>query len=724
MTDTFNHLFIDKNMRKLYSTALLLTLCGTLSAQRSAVVRTNDSTFSAIKQLQEVTITAEKRELSISEIPVALSVISGKYLLNENNPDLRNLSGRIPNFYMQEGGLKLSTPLYVRGIGTVSGTPPVGLYVDGVPVFDKNAFIFDLYDIKQIEVLRGPQTTLYGRNSIIGLINIRTNPPAKTFSLQAKAGVSSYNSQNYMLTANLPLRDYLYNKVSFSYNRTDGYFKNDFTGGKPNKSDSYNVRYQGRLHTNDTWQVALGANYNHSFDDGYAYHAIDSLKVHRYRVNYNADASYKRDLASAYLNARKLFDRTALSWITSYSWTKDEQELDADFTYHDVFQNQKESKQNLVTQEINYQSTASEKLDWTIGTFGFYKDLTNDYLATFGTERKLLLPLDLDKTLYYNNTNTWDIAGYGQVTLKNILPGVFVTVGLRYDYEKASLDYRDSLLFHGAKDFSGYHDWEEDNSYSAWLPKFSVLKKWNTRISAYASVSKGYKAGGYNIIANDMTSQVVKLEYDKETLWNYEIGTKYFSRNGHFNVNAALFYIDWKDQQIFVMEMMGPSIKNAGDARSFGAEMDLTWECLPHLTYFLAAGYSNSEYYHHLTKEYEGNRIVMAPEFTMNTGFSYQKKVDISLFKSFMASTSVTGFGKQYFDEANTLKQNPYFLWNMDFGVSGKYIDFHLWGKNILNKAFFCYMFNSPVGKNLPEYLNSGQSGAPSRFGASITIKI
>ncbi len=378
----------------------------------------------------------------------------------------------------------------------------------------------------------------------------------------------------------------------------------------------------------------------------------------------------------------------------------------------------------MVTQEINYQSTESEKLDWTVGTFGFYKDLTNDYLATFGTERHLLLPLDLDKTLYYNNTSTWGIAGYGQVTLKNLLPGVFVTVGLRYDYEKASLDYRDSLLFHGANSFSGFHDWEEDNSYSAWLPKFSVLKKWNGQLSAYASIAKGYKAGGYNIIANDMTSQVVKLEYDKETLWNYEIGTKYFSQNGRFNVNAAIFYIDWKDQQIFVMEMMGPIIKNAGDARSFGAEMDLTWECMPHLTYFLSSGYSNSEYYHHLTKAYEGNKIVMAPEFTLNTGFSYQKKVKTPLFQSFMATTSVTGFGKQYFDEANTLKQNPYFLWNMNFGVSGKYIDFHVWGKNILNKAFFCYMFNSPVGKNLPEYLNSGQSGAPSRFGASITIKI
>lgn len=710
-------------MRIIYSILLLTLISGHLFAQEKQTIQTNDSTYSVIKQLKEVVVTAEKRELSISEIPVALSVISGKYLQNENAPDLRNLSGLIPNFYMQEGGLKLSTPIYVRGIGTVSGTPPVGLYVDGVPIFDKNAFLFDLYDIKQIEVLRGPQTTLYGRNSIIGLINIRTNPPSNQFSLQAKAGVSSYHSQNYMILANLPIRNILYNKLSFSYNRTDGYFKNDFTGGKSNKSDSYNVRYQGRLYTNNSWRVSFGLNYNHSFDDGYAYHAIDSLKVHPYRVNYNANASYKRDLISTYLNAQKRFESTTLNWVTSYSWSQDKQDLDADFTYHDVFQNGKDSDQDLITQEINYQSTRSDEWDWTLGTFGFYKDLTNNYLATFGTERHLLLPMDLDKALYYNNTTTWGIAGYGQITLKNLLPGLFLTAGIRYDYEQATLSYRDSIQFHGAQGFSGYHDWDENRSFNSWLPKFSILQKWNDQLSIYLNIAKGYKAGGYNIISNEMSSQVVSLDYDKETLWNYEVGTKYFSPNGRLNVNAALFYIDWRNQQIFVMEMMGPIIKNAGDARSLGGEMDLSWEFLSGLTYFLSSGYSHSEYYHHLTQEYEGNRIVMAPEFTMNTGLAYQKKVKTSLFQSFMASTSVTGFGTQYFDEANTLKQNPYFLWNMDFGISGKYIDFHVWGKNILNKDFFCYMFNSPVGKNLPEYLNSGQSGAPSRFGASLTLK-
>ena len=121
-------------------------------------------------------------------------------------------------------------------------------------------------------------------------------------------------------------------------------------------------------------------------------------------------------------------------------------------------------------------------------------------------------------------------------------------------------------------------------------------------MSLYASIAKGYKAGGYNIIVNEMSSQLVNLEYDKEKLWNYEIGIKYFNPDRNFNLNAAAFFIDWKDQQIFVMGMMGPGIKNAGDAHSLGGEMDLRWEFIPGLTYLLSAGYSHAEYYHHETK--------------------------------------------------------------------------------------------------------------------------
>ena len=175
---------------RLFISVLLLVSVGLTHAQTTVTCFSSaDSVYNSIKELEEIVVTAEKRELNPKDIPAALTVITPRNIPGENNPDLRNLSGIVPNFYMQEGGLKLSTPIYIRGIGTVSGTPPVGLYVDGIPVFDKNAFVFDLYDIRQIEILRGPQTTLYGRNSINGLIHISTNPPKQAFFLTGKSGI-------------------------------------------------------------------------------------------------------------------------------------------------------------------------------------------------------------------------------------------------------------------------------------------------------------------------------------------------------------------------------------------------------------------------------------------------------------------------------------------------------------------------------------------------------
>ncbi len=706
--------------------SVLLLVSGGLSHAQTAVayLSSTDSVYNSIRELEEVVVTAEKRELNPKDIPAALTVVTPRNIPGENNPDLRNLSAIVPNFYMQQGGLKLSTPLYIRGIGTVSGTPPVGLYVDGVPVFDKNAFVFELYDIRQIEVLRGPQTTLYGRNSINGLINVSTNPPDRSFSLQAKAGYASHNSRNCHLIVNLPIRSFR-QKFSFAYNKSEGYFRNLYDGNrKSNPSDSYHLHYIGNLYTDGNWKVAFGADFNHSYDGGYAYHAVDSLRANRYRVNYNTPSSYKRDLFSSHLNFGKKGQVIAFNGVTSYSWSKDEQMLDADFTYLDVFDNNKKSRQNLVTQEINIQSAKSGHFAWTAGAFGFYKDLTNRYVATFGKDKAYLLPLSLNQAKYKNNTVTWGAAGYGQFTVSGLWPGMSFTAGLRYDYEKAELNYRDSMLFEGASRFMQYHDSKENKEFRDWLPKFSLLQKWNERLSLYLSISKGYKAGGYNIIVNDMSSQRVSLEYQKERLWNYEAGLKYFSRNKKFNLNAAAFYIDWKDQQIFVMGMMGPGIKNAGDARSIGGEIDMQWEFVPALTFLFSAGYSNSKYYHNIDQSHEGNRIVMAPEFTGNTGLMYRKPIKWAGFSSFNASTTVNGFGTQYFDEANLLKQSPYFVWNLDFSLSGKYWDIHLWGKNITDKAFFAYMLNNPVGGKLPQYFNMGQSGAPARFGASVTIRI
>lgn len=701
-------------------TLLLIVIFKSGIAQQDTFYSEEDSTYRLVRQLTEVTIIAEKKRVTSFDTPISATVISTEEFPQDNRVDLRTLSALAPNFYMQESGMKLSTPIYIRGIGTTSGTPPVGLYVDGVPLFDKNAFVFDLYDIQQVEILRGPQSTLYGRNSINGLINISTQAPKKTAGLRLQGGYSSYNTQNYNLVMHLPIKGIVRNKFAGAFNQSDGYFTNIYDHSKSAGSRSYDIRYQGEVESNKRSKLLFGVNYNKSDDGGYAYHAVDSLQVKPYELNYSTPMHYVRDLLTSYANLRVLFDQSSLSSMSSYSYSKDNQDLDADFTCYDVFNNHKESDQNLLTQEFIFQSTAQKKIEWTVGMFGFYKDLNNAYVARFGADKHYLLPMPLDSALYDNRTLTYGGALYGQVTFQEILPGLSFTSGLRYDYEQSELTYTDAIKFDTSERFLDFHDVKEKQTFKAFLPKFSLQKMWNNKLNSYITIAKGYKAGGYNIISNDMISTVIDLGYGAEKLWNYEFGVKYKNSKGNLSINGALFYTDWKNQQIFVMGMMGPNIKNAGDARSFGAELELDWEFLPSLVYTLTTGYSNARYRHHEIKEYEGNRIVMAPEFTFNSGLMWVKKLSNRCIQQVTLATNVTGFGRQYFDEANTLEQSPYFLWNANLALSGKHWGLDIWSKNILDETFYSYMFNSPVGNKLSQYKISGQSGAPARFGASI----
>lgn len=677
--------------------------------------------------LDEVTITAERRELSEMDIPAAVSVISMKDLMSEASPDIRTIAKYIPNFYIQESGLKLSTPIYVRGVGSVLGTPSVGLYIDGAPVFDKNSFIFDLYDIEQIDVLKGPQSTLYGRNTINGLINIKSVKPSDKWGVNVLAGVGAYGTARGMVGINLPKVGIWRNKLTFNYNRTDGYFRNSYNNSLPGSSESYNARYTGVLDFKNGAELLLGAEYTYSVDGGYCYGAIDSLKVEPYKVNYNSNAWYKRHILRTHANITKSFSSVKISNVFAYAYTTDDQLTDTDYTMYDVFANRKHSYGNLFSNEFNIQSGADKRIMWSAGAFLFYKSLLNNYRATFGADRKLLMNIDMEYADYRNMVNTIGAAGYGQITFNEPWPGAVLSVGLRYEYEGADLDYHDDINVLGTT-IQDWHKQEKKSNYTALLPKFSLLQNF-INSSLYATISKGYKAGGFNIIANEMSTRIVDLTYNSEELWNYEVGAKYRSFSGKLRANMSLYFLDWRDQQIFVMGMMGPSIQNAGDAYSYGVDGELGANLLSksgkhgahNIDLRLAAGYTHATYYNNDIEEHEGNRIVMAPDFTGNIGINYSLKLNGGTRINF--DNNVNVIGNQYFDEANTLKQSPYALWNSTLSVALKCWNFTLWGKNIMDKSYFCYQFKSPVGGSKPEYANSGQSGAPRNFGVTVSYK-
>lgn len=719
---------------------LVILFCCPGLILRAATEPIESDTVRIQKTLKEITVKAEKRETKQVDLPVSVSVVEMDEIPLKGSMDIRNLSGLIPNFFMLEYGLKLSTPVFIRGIGTPTANPTVGLYVDGVPVFDKNTYIFDLYDIKQIEVLRGPQGTLQGRNTLGGMINILTNSPTAGFGVSFRAGYGNYNSQNYNLLLNLPFAHNLYNKFFFAYSSSDGFFKNKWNGEKVDKNKGYTFRYQGRWLPGRNWDIKFGVNYYKTEDGGYGYYFPDSLRREHYKVSYNSPSSYKRDLVTSYVNIRKKFKQALLNTVTSYTYYDDMQKTDQDYSDLDIYYNEKPSHQHLVTQEINLQSQNTRRWDWIIGTFGFYKDLTNDLTTNYQSQKNIVqiqmpgMPRPIPvlasylQDIYHNNTRTYGLAGYGQITLKNIWPGLYITAGIRYDAEKNQVDYEDAQIrTKNSKDTS----FRDSKVTREWLPKFSILQKFNDQMSAYISVSKGYKAGGYNIVLNMMRDN---LSYDSDYTWNYEVGYKYFSKSRNFRLNTSVFYIDWTDQQLFQMEMNAAIIKNGGNAYSTGAEMDMQWRFLPDFTYTLSAGYTHAKYSDYSGKtvmppveyDYKGNHLPMVPEFTFNTGLTYSKNLKGAFLTHLNIATNVTGIGCQYFDDANTeaLKQKPYFLWNASCIFSTRHFDLEIWAKNMLNTHYFANMLASPMSIVSESMKYLGQSGSPATFGAALSFNL
>ena len=306
------------------------------------------------------------------------------------------------------------------------------------------------------------------------------------------------------------------------------------------------------------------------------------------------------------------------------------------------------------------------------GAFGFYKDLTNRYLATFGKDKAYLLPMALDNAKYHNNTVTWGIAGYGQVTLKEIWPGMSLTAGLRYDYEKSELNYRDSLLFSGQQQYTSYHDSKEDKGFKAWLPKFSLLQRWNDNLSLYLSVSKGYKAGGYNIIVNEMSSQVVDLRYDEEKLWNYELSFSQRLMDNRLSYGLNVFYINGENLIIRLPNPNGSGMlnQNSGEIENWGAEANVGYQFNP--VWSVMANYS----WLHME-----NPVLASPEHKLYGGVNFRKG-------RWSASTGIQYVKGLYTDLDAATKEN-FVLWDMQGSFKAtNYLSFYVRGENLLAQRY------------------------------------
>ncbi|MFO7939979.1 MAG: TonB-dependent receptor [Bacteroidales bacterium] len=692
-----------------------LWLCASTLFMSLSVFAQPDTLLIDQYDLDEVTISANKEAEKSALVPASLTNVSSYQFQQHHFQKLNDLTALVPNLYMPDYGTQLTSPIYIRGIGSRIGDPAVGLYVDGVPYYDKGTFDFQLLNIKQVEVLRGPQGTLYGRNTMGGLIHIITQEPSSRPQTQFEAEYGNFNTHKYVIAHNQPIRENLSGKITAQYQTRDGYFTNNFTHSGADATTSY----QGEVKLNwkkekSVFRTAI--KHHHSENEGFAYKKI-GVGEQTSGVAYDFPSGYNRDLTTASVNWQYSLGEGTLTSLTSAQHIKDQHKVDQDFTVQDLFRVEQDREQWLASQELRYQLQRS-KWSFTSGVYGFYQDLNKTVHVIYGADAQAAYhtPEGYNKRKNYQDQNA-SAAAFSQFTMYQLLNALDITVGLRYDTEYSKMDYvaenrvLDNTL--------NKQDTLPSQWFHQWLPKITIKFPFGNKGNAYASIAKGYKSGGFNSTFEEQAH----ISYNAEHSWNYEMGMRKEWLQKKVTTNLALFFIDWDNQQIYqpVPSGMGSMITNAGKSQSYGFELEVTTLPIQNLLVHGALGYTKATFVDYETNpktgdNLNGNFLPYIPRFTANGGGQYRMLLKNNWIHSVTLACQYAHTGKQYWTEENSMKQTDYGVLNAKLSADIKDITFSLWAKNITETQYQAFYF---------EALNNQytQTGIPRLIGFTLSYK-
>jgi len=660
-------------------------------------------------ELNEVVIQSIKQNGNVNLLPSSASTVNKTDLQNQNILDIKDISAFIPNLYMPDYGAKITSPVYIRGVGNKINDPSVGLYVDGIPYFQKSATDFNMNEIDHINVLRGPQGTLYGRNTMGGLIDVYTKSPLQYQGLYAFASAGTYTNLNGTVGYYGKVNDTFGYAVSGNYNHTNGYFTNQFTGKSADESNAGS----GRVRLDWAVNPKLLLRFTHLIDytkqNGFPYAPIDPATGKIGEVNYNDPGYYTRTVSTTGFSLAYTTKQFSLSSQTSYQHLSDQMDIDQDFTPKSLYYVTQRIKQSTVSEEANIKSTSQGKYQWLFGAFAFNQQidqlsLVNQYNG-YLSDKSQVLP-------------TKGISFYHQSIFKNLLVnGLSLTLGLRYDYENVTNTYavfKDSLDLHMPMPggfFSKLH-------FSQLTPKAALQYTLPSSQMIYASVTKGYKTGGFNTTLPSSDYQTYQPEYS----WNYEIGAKgQFWQNRLF-AELCFFYIDWRNQQIAqVIPNLGQFTRNAGHSKSEGIEASLLGKLFKNFSLQANWGLTHAvflSYVQSSTVDYSGNYIPMVPSQTLGLAANYLIPVGSHLIDNLSVNLQYTGTGKLYWAESNAVAQPYYGLLNGKISATKGIVQVSLWSKNITDTQYAAYSFASSTG------VQYAQKGKPFTAGISVSLLI
>lgn len=781
----------------------LLLLTG--SAQADEIIK---DTVRVVDIEEVVVIATPKENRKLREQPTAVTLLSQQDMQANQVTSIKSLTGLVPNMFIPDYGSKLTSAIYIRGIGSRINTPSVGLYVDNVPYIDKSAFDFNYADIERIDVLRGPQGTLYGRNTMAGLIRVHTKSPFSYQGTDVRLSAGTRNSYSASLTHYHRISD----KFAFSaggfYGYSGGIFRNSFDNKKMDRVNEAGGRMRAIYFPTQNLKLDLTVNYEYSDQGGYPYFytgTVDPAQETRDeyigKISINDDSSYRRNLLNSGLNIEYQAKHFILSAVTGYQHMKDRMFLDQDFTEEDIFNIEQRQKLNTISEEVVLKSKPGKSWQWTTGAFGFYQWLDTSAPVTFkrlGIERMIeenvnnvfagvpnptmSLTVNSNPLLVSDEFETPTLNGavYHQSTFNDVLiKGLSFTAGLRMDYEKNSIKYDCNsdmdfdfnlslsmgpsmppmeiplLGIQAPANLTG----KLDHDYFQLLPKFAVQYEWKKNNSVYATASRGYRSGGYNVqmfsdfvraeLQNSMIDALLaeipdamrpriesmleeqkkainikgEATYKPEYTWNYELGTHLSLWKNRLLADVSVFYMDTRDQQVshFVESGAGRVTVNAGKSRSYGAEAALRASLTNALTLNATYGYTHATFKDYATinsnneaVNYKDNYVPFTPMHTFNVGAQYLFRMSSRCWlDQIQLDANYNGAARIYWTEQNNARQPFYATLNTRLAFNKGNGQVALWGRNLTNKKYGTFYFES-MGNGFM------QRGRPVQFGIDL----
>ena len=681
--------------------------------------------------LGEVVVSAQKDEATLQRTPLAVSALGTRQLREYRVWDFKDLTALAPNLYVVEhanstGGNFLN----IRGVMGFTNEQAVATYVDGVYQFDYFSAPSQLLNIERIEVLRGPQGTLYGRNALGGVVNIVTKQPTNTPSGYAELSVGNYGQQRYALAAQAPLvPDKLFLRLGGQHGHRQGVFQNRVTNSDFDAQNSWLYTGGLRYLATNRLSFALNAYDEHDHDRG-AYAWVPTrrqIAAQPWQVSSNYPNTERRRNFNASLKASYRLPGLTLTSVTAVQkFTIDYPDrYDFDFTAANAVSGTGLTRQRNYTQELRAASNPSSehRLSWTAGAFGFRQHTPNvrntfyvgpdsPDLASFGG------PVGLLTTGRALNRG---LAGFGQLTYQ-LTAALSLTGGLRYDYEKRELVNGTALEAEGFPPTSTQADSTFRGTYRAWSPKAILSYQATANVLAYASYARGYRAGGLNTAAPTRA----QIPYQPETSGNYELGLKTTLPSQRARLNLALFYLQQRNQQIGTSTNgINYAVLNVGKMNNYGAELEAAAVPAKGLELSWNAAYNHARYaalplYNftdNRTQDYRGNRPINTPVVTSMLAAQYtyalgQGRQQPAVF--------VRGewryLGHYYFDYYNQDGQGGYALFNARAGVSSRHLELAFWVRNVFERQYITYGSLSPQS---PTYLQ----GLPRLLGTTLTAK-